>query len=165
MSDQHSGDQHSSDREGTDPQTNPRHAGDNQSQYRVLVVDDDQEFLRSIGRRFRRDPRLRLELASSPLQALRLLDVERFDAVLADWQMPTVNGSDLLALIAHRYPNIPRGLVTGYAAVNDVASAVNNGRVRWLFVKPLDAEMMRNQLLHVLDGRERTRGRRNVTEP
>jgi DNA-binding NtrC family response regulator len=119
--------------------------------YRILFVDDEKEFLRSLERGFRSDEKIDVDLASSPLEAMRLLDTFSYDAIIADWKMPVINGVDLLTLVSRRHPEIPRGLITGEATVRHVAAAVNNGGARWVFIKPVELGLMRNKLISMLE--------------
>ena len=75
-----------------------REAGHNRAQPRVLIVDDDAaeaelsaEVVRSVG--------ARPEFASSAMEALRLIQQTRPDAVLLDLLMPEMDGFDVLRSI------------------------------------------------------------------
>lgn len=121
------------------------------TKFRVLVIDDDLAFLQSLARAFRKDEKIELETQTSPRMALRLLEAGHYDALLTDWKMPTINGTEFLSLAALRYPRIPRGLITGVAALEEVSNAVNNARLTWVFLKPLQVQSFRSQLLKELE--------------
>jgi CheY-like chemotaxis protein len=62
---------------------------------RVLVVDDEPG-IRNLLRDLLSSPTLRVTLAGDGLEAVRLLNRGRFDAVVTDVNMPGMNGIDLL---------------------------------------------------------------------
>lgn len=58
----------------------------------VLLVDDDELWLRAMRRALRSDPSIELSVASSAVEALALLDHERPDVVVMDVYMPDLDG-------------------------------------------------------------------------
>jgi len=86
---------------------------------RVLLVDDEERILASLVRSLRREG-YELVTAQTPLEALRLLEEQHFDAVLTDHKMPGMTGVELLAKVARLQPNAGKLLITGWAqAVSD----------------------------------------------
>jgi DNA-binding NtrC family response regulator len=79
-----------------------------------LVVDDEVQVLKALARMLRRAG-LDVQTTTSPLEALALLAAAPADVVMADFRMPEMTGSDLLAEVAHRHPATRRVLLTGYA--------------------------------------------------
>src|SRR5690349_13361472 len=80
---------------------------------RVLVVDDDPEFLAHV-----RDGLVNAEpvVANTPLEAMWLLEHRQFRAVLCDLVLGSVDGRNLLDLVRERWPAVARILVTGFGA-------------------------------------------------
>jgi CheY-like chemotaxis protein len=65
---------------------------------RVLVVDDDADFVRMVVRMLRSDrPRLEVETASTGEEALALLRRQPVDLVFLDLMLPDISGWDVLA--------------------------------------------------------------------
>ncbi len=69
--------------------------------------------------------------------ALRLLESDEFDAVIADYRMPGKDGMELLAEVKRRFPSIIRVLLTGQSEsdVKDRASSIADR----FFAKPCDS--------------------------
>lgn len=80
---------------------------------RILVVDDDPQQRQAAGRLLVRQGFELLE-AGSGAEAINLLATERVAAVLADMEMPGMNGVELLQHIRRRYPRLPVILVTPF---------------------------------------------------
>lgn len=81
----------------------------------VLVVDDDALVLDGIVGLIE-DLGHRSVVAHSGKQAMELLATgTRFDAVITDYVMPSMNGLELAQAIRAKYPRLPVILMTGYA--------------------------------------------------
>jgi DNA-binding NtrC family response regulator len=81
---------------------------------RILVVDDEVHVLKALARMLRRAG-LDVRTTTSPREALALLAEAPADVVVADFRMPEMTGSELLAEVARHHPTIRRVLLTGYA--------------------------------------------------
>jgi len=57
------------------------------------------------------------QLASSGRSALALLERDPFDCAFIDYRMPTMDGLQLAAVMAERWPTVVRMIVTGNAEV------------------------------------------------
>src|SRR5690606_6634700 len=84
-----------------------------QTRPRVLVVDDDHEVLIAFERFLRTMP-VDVRTARSGLEALQVLEREPIAVLVTDQVMPGISGEDLLLVVARRWPETRRILVTGY---------------------------------------------------
>ena len=84
----------------------------------VLIVDDEIEVAKSLGRLLRRRG-FNVHLAHSAPDALALLDHVTPDLVISDYRMPEGNGVELLVEIRRRLPDIPTFILSGYMDVNE----------------------------------------------
>jgi PAS domain S-box-containing protein len=83
---------------------------------RVLVVDDDVEVAR-ITAAFLQRAGFEVTTATGGGEALRKLSVSpRFDALVADYRMPDMNGADLVLKARELHGDQPALVVTGYAS-------------------------------------------------
>lgn len=109
---------------------------------RLLLVDDEDNILRSLQRVLRKEP-YELTTATSGEQAIRLMEDQRFDLVISDARMPGMDGPTLLAAIKKRFPWCIRILLTGYADINSTISAINDGQIYRYISKPWDDDELR----------------------
>ena len=102
----------------------------------LMVVDDEPEVLRSIHDLFRHDYRvLTFQRGADALAALERVDVP---VVMSDQRMPEMTGVELLRQVKRLRPDTTRLLFTGYADVEAVIDAINEGNVFRYITKPWD---------------------------
>lgn len=111
-------------------------------QARVLLVDDEENILRSLQRILRREP-WELTTASSGEQALAAMAEHKYDLVISDARMPGMDGPTLLAEIRRKYPWCIRILLTGYADITSTIKAINDGQIYRYISKPWDDDELR----------------------
>lgn len=75
------------------------------SQETILVVDDEQE-IRDLVAIYLRNEGYKIELASTGLQAIKVMNEKQIDMIILDIMMPEVNGIDACIKIREKY-NIP----------------------------------------------------------
>jgi len=93
----------------------------------VLLVDDELDLLEVTKQLLERDPRLSVETTSSAALALKLIDLNDYDVVVSDYQMPGMDGIQLLKEIRQAKNRIPFILFTGRGREEVVIEALNNG--------------------------------------
>src|SRR5471032_395810 len=106
---------------------------------RVLLVDDEESILNSL-RRLLRSQGYELFLADSGARALEIMAEQPIDLVISDARMPNMDGATLLARIHALYPACLRILLTGYADLDMIAKAINEGRIYRYLSKPWNDE-------------------------
>lgn len=111
--------------------------------YKVLFVDDEPGVLKAMQRIFRQENYILLTAASGPA-ALSLLETQQpVHVVVSDHRMPGMTGADLLRQIKTKYPKTIRIMLTGYADVDAVMGAVNEGAVYKFITKPWNDDDLR----------------------
>lgn len=108
----------------------------------LLLVDDEENILRSLQRVLRKEP-YDIQTASSGEEALTLLEGQKFDLVISDARMPGMDGPTLLSEIKKRWPWSIRILLTGYADINSTIKAINDGQIYRYISKPWDDEELK----------------------
>lgn len=94
---------------------------------RILLVDDEPLLL-DLARAFLEEEKdIVVTPASSAEDALKLLASSPFDAVVSDYQMPSMNGIELLRMVRADYPNLPFILFTGRGREQVAIEALNCG--------------------------------------
>ncbi|URK16799.1 response regulator [Thalassospira sp. GO-4] len=82
----------------------------------IIFVDDDPNVLRGLRRRMMSQrPNWSLRFFESAESALIGLAEEQADVVISDMRMPEMDGAEFLRIVANRYPQTSRILLSGYA--------------------------------------------------
>jgi len=102
---------------------------------RVLAVDDEPAASKLITLLLR-PPAFYCTTAPNGEAALQSLQLERFDAVISDLQMPGISGLELLSRVRRSYPNMAFLVTTGVDDVDVGVQAMRSGADDYL-VKPL----------------------------
>jgi type II secretory ATPase GspE/PulE/Tfp pilus assembly ATPase PilB-like protein/FixJ family two-component response regulator len=110
--------------------------------YKILFVDDEEKVLKAMRRIFRQE-NYTLFMAQSAQEALKLLKDESVHVIISDHRMPGMTGAELLREIKALYPQTIRIMLTGYADVNAVMGAVNEGAVYKFITKPWNDDDLR----------------------
>jgi EAL domain-containing protein (putative c-di-GMP-specific phosphodiesterase class I)/CheY-like chemotaxis protein len=108
---------------------------------RILAVDDDALVRRCIQRILRRQGHEVVE-ASHGAQALRLLQDRSFDIALVDYQLPQMDGIEVLQKLREVQPACLRMLITGQLDLPMVLGAVNRGEVTRVLEKPFETSAL-----------------------
>lgn len=103
--------------------------------HKILVVDDDRRFIDLLEEAFSKEPYLVLS-APSAIDALEVLAAEPVDVVVSDEVMPSMSGSEFLALVRRSYPDTVRIMLTGHASLEMAIRAINEGEIYRFFTKP-----------------------------
>ena len=94
---------------------------------RVLYVDDEPALL-DIGKLFLEESGdFTVTIALSAAEGIQLLEQEKFDAIISDYQMPGTDGIQFLVEVRKRFGPVPFILFTGRGREEIVIQAINNG--------------------------------------
>ncbi|MBU0969154.1 MAG: response regulator [Proteobacteria bacterium] len=107
---------------------------------KVLLVDDEKEFLEIMSERMRARGMI-VTATESADQALSIIEKESFDAIIMDFQMPEMDGMEALKAIKKKRPELQIILLTGYATVEKTVEAMKIGATDFL-EKPADLEAL-----------------------
>lgn len=108
---------------------------------KVLCVDDNPNVLAAFKRNFRK--RFDIDTAEGGEIALEMIDHDGpYAVVVADMQMPGINGIELLARMRKKAPDTVRIMLTGNADQRTPVDAVNLGQVFRFLNKPCPVETM-----------------------
>ena len=111
---------------------------------KVLLVDDEQEFLEIMSERMQARG-MEVITASSAEKALSLLEKESFDAIVLDFQMPDIDGMEALKAMKKKRPESQIILLTGYATIEKSVEAMKIGATDFL-EKPADLEALAEKI-------------------
>ena len=111
---------------------------------KVLLVDDEQEFVETLAERMRaRD--MVVSTATSPIDAIDKANKESYDAIVLDLQMPEMDGLEVLKLLKEKNPDLQIILLTGHATVEKGIQAMKFGAMD-LVEKPADIKILTEKI-------------------
>ncbi len=117
---------------------------------KVLLVDDEERLLSGLRRRL--SGAFEIETALSGPEALKVIETDPNIAVIvADMQMPDMNGIELLKRVKTEAPKIRRLMLTGNADQETAIAAINEGKVMRFLRKPCDIEDIKSALSMALE--------------
>ncbi len=105
---------------------------------RILVVDDE-ESIRDLLRLVLTEEGHWVITATGGEEAIEHLEAQRFDLVITDLVMPTVNGVEVLRAARRIDPDYPVIVITGYPSVETVTELVRLGAGDYL-TKPFNVD-------------------------
>jgi PAS domain S-box-containing protein len=94
---------------------------------RVLYVDDESALLDLCQIFLERSGDFTVTTATSAPEAIRILELKRFDAIVSDYQMPEMNGIEFLKVVRARGDKTPFIIFTGKGREEVVIEALNSG--------------------------------------
>jgi DNA-binding NtrC family response regulator len=116
----------------------------------ILVVEDDAKHGTMCARLLERKG-YSARAVTSGREALTLLERNGIvDVVLADLQMPEMDGIQLLSVVKSRFPHIEFIVMTGYATVKTAVEAMQLGAAHYI-QKPLDQDELNILIQRVME--------------
>ncbi len=114
---------------------------------KILVVDDMSSMRRIIKNTLKQLGYPNVEEAEDGQKALEMVRKETFDLVISDWNMPNMNGLDLLKSIRQdpKLSVMPVLMVTTEAEMDHILEAIRSG-VNSYILKPFTAETMKEKI-------------------
>jgi DNA-binding NtrC family response regulator len=104
----------------------------------ILIVDD-KDSLRDMLTRTLSMEGYEVETASDGKDALKMADARRFDVVLTDLKLPSMDGIEILSRLKERDPSLEVIMMTGFGTIETAVHAMKLGAFDFL-TKPFDPE-------------------------
>ena len=108
--------------------------------YRVLLVDDEEEFVSALSERLMLRG-IEVDSALNGEEALALMGEKVFEVVILDVMMPGLGGLEVLKQIKSTHPNTQVILLTGHGSTREGIEGMRLGAFDYL-IKPVDIEEM-----------------------
>jgi len=127
---------------------------------RVLLIDDEVEFVEILAERLRARG-LEVVVAYSGMDGVKKSQVTKFDAVVLDFAMPGMDGIATLKALLAGTPDLQVMLLTGQATIKTAVDATRLGAVD-ILEKPMDITTLMEKIReararHVARAEERIR--------
>jgi len=122
----------------------------------VLIVDDEPQVLTALRDLLEDDYEVRTETSA----ALAIRDLQRdkdIAVVISDQRMPEMNGDAFLAQARELSPATTRLLITGYADLQAVIRAINDGKVFGYISKPWEPDHLKLTVHKAVESHHLTR--------
>jgi response regulator RpfG family c-di-GMP phosphodiesterase len=104
----------------------------------LLIVDDEPDVCDSVHDLLRRE--FRVLKAHSAEEGYRIMQEEEVHIVMSDQRMPRITGVELLTKLKARHPHAIRMLFTGFADLESIIAAINQGHIFQFLKKPWQPE-------------------------
>jgi len=148
------------------PEATGQETREGAGRFTLLFVDDEVGVLKALGRIFL-DENYRILTAATGAEALQILAEKQVHLIISDHRMPGMTGAQLLKEIKQKWPETIRIMLTGYADVQSIMGAVNEGAVYKFITKPWNDEDLRLTVSLALQQYvllQENRKLRNITE-
>jgi DNA-binding NtrC family response regulator len=107
---------------------------------RILVVDDDENLLKSIKKILRLE-QYSVDTLINAQQAEERLDSGNYQCLLLDVKMPVVNGMDLLKKVIQKNPTLPVIMISGQSDIETAVQSIKDGAYDFI-EKPINPERL-----------------------
>ena len=129
----------------------------------VLCVDDEASIRNALRRVFLEEP-WELHFAESGEEGLQLARENDVDLVLSDFRMPGMDGVEFLKQVKEIRPDCMRIVLSGYADIKLIVSALNEGEVYRFLAKPWNDGELQHNIRKALDHHRADRENRRLNE-
>ncbi|ADH84995.1 response regulator receiver modulated diguanylate cyclase/phosphodiesterase with PAS/PAC sensor(s) [Desulfurivibrio alkaliphilus AHT 2] len=107
----------------------------------LLIVDDEINVLKAL-QRLLLDEGYRVLTAPDAATGLELLARHRVQVIISDQRMPGMRGIEFLSRVKEIYPDTVRMVLSGYADLETVVEAVNEGALYKFLAKPWKDDLL-----------------------
>ncbi len=117
---------------------------------RILYVDDSPTMRRIIHNSLQKIGMSQIMEAENGVDALEILQKQDFDMMMTDWNMPEMNGKELVEHVRSidKYKKMPILMVTTRGMEEDVVTAIKLG-VNGYIVKPFTPETLEKKMAEI----------------
>ncbi len=118
----------------------------------VLVVDDEEIVCKSCSRILSQEGH-NVQTALNGREALRKVEEDNYDVLIADWKMPEIDGMEVMRIVKKNHPEIIVIMITGYPSVESAVKAMRLGVSNYV-AKPIDPDGLAQTLQKALEERK-----------
>lgn len=115
---------------------------------KILLIDDDKPFAESL-RPWLAAEHHKVDVANDSAEALRFLQAFDYDILLVDWQLPDMNGVEIVKRYRSRGGQAYVMMLTGMQSTNNKVTGLESGADDYL-TKPFDVQELLSRLRALL---------------
>jgi DNA-binding response OmpR family regulator len=116
---------------------------------RVLLVDDEEEFVSTLAERLTIRG-IDAQWVSTGSKAIELVKTEPFDLAILDVKMPRLGGLALKEVLQATRPGMKFVFVTGYGSEEEFRAITAEVGTEYYLVKPIDIETLIERMRSIL---------------
>lgn len=133
-------------------------------QQRIIIVDDERDILTGLQRILKRNlPDVKVDVCSSPEEALRLQNKSPSDVALVDIQMPEMDGIALMEKLHKQDNQMTVIVMTAYGTIEVAVDAMKKGAYNFV-TKPFEKDVLVQVLRKALERSRLISENRNLKE-
>ncbi|MCG8564293.1 MAG: formate/nitrite family transporter [Desulfobacterales bacterium] len=117
----------------------------------MLIIDDETAVLTSCQRIFKEEG-FEVTTTTNPIEGLELAKQNVYTVILCDWQMPELDGMDVVAALEKRAPESAVVMISGFPSVGRAAEAMKRGAMDYL-AKPFTPEEISHAVQRAVAGK------------
>lgn len=117
---------------------------DSQLATKVMLVDDDKEFIELMSQRLETRG-LKVIAVISGEEAVAMTEDRNFDVAVVDFAMPGIDGIETLKQIKEKRPDIEVIMLTGQGTIQSGIEAMKHGAIDYL-EKPVDLNVLMEKI-------------------
>ena len=117
---------------------------DKKQKIRLLLVDDEEEFLASAAPALKKRG-LEVVTACDGLEALKMIEAQPFDVIVLDIKMPGIDGAEVSRRLRKEHEQLPIIILTGHGSVPQAFEASKRGVYDYL-AKPCDIDVLAQKI-------------------
>lgn len=125
--------------------------------FRVLIVDDEEDFVDTIVKRLRANG-LEANGVTSGKEALALLNDKEFDVCVLDVKMPAMDGIETLSEMKKKSPALEVVMLTGHGSVESGIRGLQLGAYDYV-MKPVPFADLLNKIVQAYERKMIEQGR------
>lgn len=116
----------------------------------ILLVDDEPNILKALQRLlFEED--YEVHLASTGETGLQILRAQPVDLIISDYRMPGLTGIEFFRQARQIQPEAIRIILSGFAEIQSLTAAINEGNIYKFIFKPWNDEDLKNTIKLALE--------------
>ena len=112
----------------------------------ILIVDDSKTMVRINDNICKQVGIVDIDWAYNGLEALELIKVKKYDLILSDINIPSMNGFELVQAIRQSGNKVGIFMITTEGGRDEVVKALRMGANNYL-VKPIDKEVLKSKIV------------------